>query len=134
MCHVVGSCQCFYNNSGELKYTRIRHYDKVVAGKPKFIYHAQTLSYVSAQIEKLDQQNLSRGEDFNTVALRSSIPKDDDHIALGHNNADLENKESSTNRKPVGWSSSLVRTLALRAKGRRSESGSAHHSFLHGKA
>ena len=28
---------------------------------------------------------------------------------------------------PVGRSSSLVRTLALRAKGRRSESGSAHH-------
>jgi len=68
VCHAMGSCQCFYNSSGALKYARIRHYDKFTEGKPKCLYHAQSLSYVSEQIEKQNQQNLSRGEEVNIVS------------------------------------------------------------------
>jgi hypothetical protein len=85
-------------------------------------------SYTRTEPKESNQQNLSRGEDFNTVIAGSIIGKDDNQLALGQANADLENKESSSNLKFGGWSSSLVRTLALRAKGRRSESGSAHHN------
>jgi hypothetical protein len=126
---------CFYNNSGELKYTRIRHFDKVVSAKPKFIYHAQTLNYVSAQLEKVNQQNLSSSKESNTVVSGSEKANNDDLI--GHTldiAIDLRIRESSAKTESGGWSSSLVRTLALRAKGRRSESGSAHSFLLHGKA
>ena len=40
------------------------------------------------------------------------------------------NNSASVSQKEVGRSSSLVRTLALRAKGRRFKSGSAHHDCL----
>jgi hypothetical protein len=134
VCHVIGSCQVFSNNKGELKYGRVRHYDKVVSGKPKFTYHPQTLSYVSAQLEKLNQQNLSTSIDVNTVALRSKQANDIDQV--GQVNAgiiDPTRRESGIKIESGGWSSSLVRTLALRAKGRRSESGSAHHFLLMAK-
>ena len=127
VCHVVGSCQVFSNNKDEIRYGRVRHYDKVVAGKPKFIYHAQTLSYVSAQLEKLNQQNLSSSKDSNTVALGSSGACDQYGHSNGIHRPNLS--EIGSESKSVGWSSSLVRTLALRAKGRRSESGSAHHQI-----
>ncbi len=86
-CHIVGTCQCFYNNSGELKYARIRHYDKTVSGKAKFLYHAQTLAYVKAQLEKQNQQALSSKIEVDTVASRSKVASDQ----LGQeSNIDLE--------------------------------------------
>jgi hypothetical protein len=90
----------------------------------------QSKSYGEKKLEEYNQQNLSRREDFNTVTASHSISKDDDHLEIGHSNIDLKLGESSSKLEVGGWSSSLVRTLALRAKGRRSESGSAHHKFL----
>ncbi len=47
----------------------------------------------------------------------------------GHSSVGHEKAESKLDLESVGWSSSLVRTLALRAKGRRFKSGSAHSHF-----
>jgi hypothetical protein len=116
VCHVVGSVQIFLNNKGEIRYSRVRHYLKTEAGKPKFSYCQQSKSYAEKKLEEFNQQNLSRREDFNTVTASSSISKDNDHLELGHGNIDLELKESSSNLESGGWSSSLVRTLALRPK------------------
>jgi hypothetical protein len=132
--NILGSCQCFYNGREELKYARIRHYDKVASGKPKFIYNIQTLSYVSAQLDKLNQQNLSSSKESNTVVSGSEKANNNDLIGHTLDSAiDLRHREPSTKTETGGWSSSLVRTLALRAKGRRSESGSAHHIFCMAK-
>jgi hypothetical protein len=64
--------------------------------------------------------------------LNDIIPKIDQHGDLNQNNADQKLKElNSVYTKQdfsMGRSSSLVRTLALRAKGRRFKSGPAHHS------
>ena len=128
VCRTIGSCQVFYNAQGVPKYSRVRHYEKVVEGKPKFIYHPQTLAYVLGQIEKQNQQNLSSSKDFNTVASGSEQASGNDD-QLGQNTANIidpKGKESSSNLETRGRSSSLVRTLALRAKGRRFKSGSAH--------
>ncbi len=50
ICKVVGSCQVFYNAQGIAKYSRVRHYDKRLNGKPQFTYHPQDLSYVSGKL------------------------------------------------------------------------------------
>ena len=56
--------------------------------------------------------------------LSSIDPTDQKTIDLKLNNS------ASVSQKEVGRSSSLVRTLALRAKGRRFKSGSAHQDDL----
>ena len=64
----------------------------------------------------------------------SILLKVDQQVDQVQNKGDQKLKESSLVSKSTinqeGRSSSLVRTLALRAKGRRSESGSAHHQVL----
>jgi hypothetical protein len=63
--------------------------------------------------------------------LKYIIPKIDQHNYLNQNNADQKLKELNTVYTKqdcrMGRSSSLVRTLALRAKGRRFKSGPAHY-------
>jgi hypothetical protein len=104
---ILGTCQCFYNLSGELKYARIRHYDKVVSGKPKFTYHAQTLSYVFQQLEKLNQQNLSSSKESNTVAAKS-VEANCDQVGhdtnIDHLSRELSSKlETSRCRGSLAW-------------------------------
>ena len=112
VCGTEGTTQVFYNRAGQLRYGRVRHYLKLnESKKPVFEYHQQTKEYL---IEN----------------LKYVIPKIDPIPDQSQNNEDQKLKESSPISKstinPLGRSSSLVRTLALRAKGRRSESGSAH--------
>ncbi len=66
-------------------------------------------------------------KNLNTVSTGSSKVSNNDQN--GHSTAviiDPTSRESSSKSENRGWSSSLVRTLALRAKGRRFKSGSAH--------
>ena len=112
VCGKEGTAQVFYNKAGQLKYGRVRHYLKLnEAKKPQFEYHAQTKEYL---MEK----------------LKYALPKIDQSIDLNQNNADQNLKVNSSNletgKNQEGRSSSLVRTLALRAKGRRFKSGPAH--------
>jgi hypothetical protein len=127
VCHAVGLMQIFQNNNGRIRYCRIRHYLKMdkQTKKPKFSYCPQSTGYAEKKLLEYNQQNLSTGKDFNTVTA-----KDDDHKEIGHSNADLKDGESSSKLENMGWSSSLVRTLALHAKGRRFKSGSAHHHLI----
>jgi hypothetical protein len=63
--------------------------------------------------------------------LKYIIPEIDQHSDLNQRDADQKLKELNSvyTKQDSRWgrSSSLVRTLALRAKGRRFKSGSAHH-------
>jgi hypothetical protein len=125
VCRVVDLVQIFLRSDGTPKYARARHYKGKKSGKPQFEYHQQSLQYVASKIGTLTEE---------TSYHKDSISKEADSGQLGHNdsakNIDLDKAESSCSLKFGGWSSSLVRTLALRAKGRRSESGSAHHNLL----
>jgi hypothetical protein len=66
--------------------------------------------------------------------LEYVFPKIDQHCDLNQGNEDQKLKELNSISKiqdsRMGRSSSLVRTLALRAKGRRFKSGSAHHPLF----
>jgi hypothetical protein len=115
VCGKDGTAQVWFSKTGELKFGRIRHYLKLnEAKKPMFEYHPQSKEYLEDK-------------------LKYVIPKIDLSSDLNQQNEDHKLKElspvskSTTNQK--GRSSSLVRTLALHAKGRRSESGSAHSLF-----
>jgi hypothetical protein len=110
---IEGTAQVFYNKAGQLRYGRVRHFLKLnEAKKPMFEYNPQRKEYL---IEK----------------LKYLIPKIAQHNDLNQNNADQKLKELNTvytkQDSRMGRSSSLVRTLALRAKGRRFKSGSAHY-------
>jgi hypothetical protein len=119
-----GLMQIFLNNSSEVKYSRVR--GMICALKlvrPKFSYCQQSKSYAEFRLKEY----LS-SKDANRVSTGSGKAGINDQ--MGHANAgtiDLKVRESGSESVSGGWSSSLVRTLALRAKGRRSESGSAHH-------
>ena len=116
VCNAEGTAQVWFSRTGELKVGRIRHY-LILNGvrKPVFEYHAQTKEYL-----------LER--------LKFVLPKIDQQVDQFQQNDDQKLKELSSiskgTRNAEGRSSSLVRTLALRAKGRRSESGSAHSTVL----
>jgi hypothetical protein len=53
VCGKVSSIQVFYNNSGEIKYARARHYLSRVNGKPQFEYHQQSLEYIQSKLRDL---------------------------------------------------------------------------------
>jgi hypothetical protein len=113
VCGIEGTAQVFYNKAGQLRYERVQHYLKLnEAKKPMVEYHPQSKEYL---MEK----------------LKYVIPKIDKHNDLNQNNTDQKLKELNSvytkQDSRMGRSSSLVRTLALRAKGRRFKSGSAHH-------
>lgn len=113
VCGKHGTAQLFYNKAGQLRYGRVRHYLILnEAKKPMFEYHKQSVEYL---LQK-----------FNDI-----IPKIDQCPDLNHNNVDQKLKEFNSvytkQDSSMGRSSSLVRTLALRAKGRRFKSGPAHH-------
>ena len=116
VCGIEGTAQVFYNKAGQIKYGRVRHYLKLnEAKKPMFEYHAQSKEYL---MEK----------------LKYVLPKIDHDGDLSQNSGDQNLKVNSLNLETgkieTGRSSSLVRTLALRAKGRRFKSGSAHQSAV----
>ena len=92
-------------------YYRVKHYLGSVDGKLKFEYHKQSLAYVQIILGAPNQ-------------VRKIDPIDPKAIDLNLNNS------GSVSQMQEGRSSSLVRTLALRAKGRRFKSGSAHQSML----
>jgi hypothetical protein len=112
VCNNEGTAQVWFSKTGELKFGRVRHYLRLNENKkPMFEYHKQSKEYL---MEK----------------LKYIIPKIDQPADQFQNNEDHKLKELSPVSKSTinqeGRSSSLVRTLALHAKGRRFESGSAH--------
>jgi hypothetical protein len=110
VCGNSGSLQLFLNKSNNITYARVRHY----MGKGKFIYCKTDLQALKTLLNGQDGQDQTSN-----------------NIDLNQNNGDQNLKVNSFNLETgniqEGRSSSLVRTLALRAKGRRFKSGSAHH-------
>jgi hypothetical protein len=123
VCKVNGLIQVFLNNKSEVRYSRVRHYQGMEAGKPKFSYCQQSKGYAEIKLKEY----LS-SKDATKVSTEPIKTGNSDQ--LGHSKTstiELETSKMGSKLEFGGWSSSLVRTLALRAKGRRSESGSAHH-------
>jgi hypothetical protein len=101
-------------NQGQIQhlsenYYRVKHYLGSVNGKLKFEYHKQSLEYIKGILDTSDEH-----KNIDPVDPKNIDPK------LNSNDLESENK--------LGRSSSLVRTLALRAKGRRFKSGPAHQT------
>jgi hypothetical protein len=84
-CHVIGSCQVFFNREGKITYARVRHYLKLVDGKPRFEYHKQSTGYIN---EKLKETNGLSGKDFQFITNTN-----DD---LGHKNDDHKNLKNAS--------------------------------------
>jgi hypothetical protein len=99
-------------NPGQLQhisknYYRVKHYLGSVDGKLRFEYHKQSLEYIEHVLDKS-----GHAEEIDPIDPKTVDPN-------------LNNSGFSSQNK-LGRSSSLVRTLALRAKGRRFKSGPAH--------
>jgi hypothetical protein len=106
ICGNLGQLQHLSEN-----YYRVKHYLGSVNGKLRFEYHKQSLEYIKRVLD-------------SSSTLKTIDPIDQKSIDLKLNSNGLESQ------KKEGRSSSLVRTLALRAKGRRFKSGPAHIHFL----
>ena len=102
LCNVKGTLQILTKN-----YARVRHYKKFKDKKPVFEYHQQSKEYIDRKLNEIQNIDLTSKSNIDSKL----------------NNLGFNNQNS------MGRSSSLVRTLALRAKGRRFKSGSAHQSF-----
>ena len=113
-CHQIGFLQRIGKN-----YYRIRHYKGLnpITKKSEFFYHQQSKDYVERALKDIKpNENL----DISNEGQCSSVQcKTENNIEHKLNDLGLELKNE-------GRSSSLVRTLALRAKGRRFKSGPAH--------
>jgi hypothetical protein len=70
VCGKLASIQVFYNKSGEMKYSRARHYVGRVNNKPRFEYHQQSLQYIKQSVgQVIGQLNLS---DLGSVSQNNS--------------------------------------------------------------
>ena len=65
ICHTKGMLQIFFNSSGKIKYARIRHYEGLINGKPKFHYCKQSNEYAE---QILNDQN--HDHNLNNVDLK----------------------------------------------------------------
>ena len=114
ICGNFGSLQLFINKEGKTTYARVRHYQ----GKGKFIY---------CKVEDLQAlKTLLNGQAGQDQTSNNIDPKQNN----GDQNLKVNSFNLETGNIQEGRSSSLVRTLALRAKGRRFKSGSAHHQHF----
>jgi len=52
----LASIQVFYNLSGEVKYSRARHYTGRINGKPQFEYHQQTSDYIQRKLNEMPKE------------------------------------------------------------------------------
>jgi hypothetical protein len=105
-------------------YYRIRHYKGLnpITRKSEFFYHQQSKDYVERILKEFEPNENSS---ISNNGQCSSVQCKTENI-IEHKLSDLGLE--SGNR--LGRSSSLVRTLALRAKGHRFKSGPAHQPFL----
>jgi hypothetical protein len=95
VCGKSASIQVFYNNNGDIKYSRARHYKGRMNGKPQFEYHQQSLAYIQRKLNEMPK------ETYPNISNKSG------HI--GQNPyVDLDKAESSTILKN-SWASSSVR-------------------------
>jgi hypothetical protein len=51
ICSKLASIQVFYSKSGDIKYTRARHYIGTLNGKPQFMYHPQNIDVLKTLLK-----------------------------------------------------------------------------------
>ena len=83
ICGKLASIQVFYNNSGEIKYARARHYKGRQNNKPQFEYHQQSLTYIQRKLNEMPK------ETYPNITNKSG------HIGQ-NTNIDLEKAKVST--------------------------------------
>ena len=113
VCQVDGYLQVLGN------YARVRHYKRInpITKKSEFFYHQQSKDYVERTLRDIkpnEKSGTDTKEECSSVQCKTE------------NNIEHKLNDLGSESKNGGRSSSLVRTLALRAKGRRFKSGPAH--------
>ena len=99
ICHITGSLQILGN------YYRIRHYEKLINGKPTFTYHRNDKDYIERILA-----NLKANPDQNVKANADQTDSKPDQDTIIH---DLNLKDSSL--KP-GKDYLFLRALAIRSR------------------
>jgi hypothetical protein len=81
VCGVEGTCQVFFNKAGQLKYGRVRHYQKLDENKkPLFEYHQQSKKYIAEKLKfvlpkitHIDQKQINLDQDADqTLSIFTS--------------------------------------------------------------
>ena len=85
VCNKLASIQVFYNNNGDIKYARARHYSGTLNGKPQFQYHPQNIDALKTLLKT---QSIS----LTTEKAQSGQVGQTKHI-------DLLNPENSLNQQ-----------------------------------
>jgi hypothetical protein len=75
---------------------------------------------IADELQSLLESEISKDDQKNLVQAKPNLNIEQ--------NSKISSLTQESSKIQVGRSSSLVRTLALRAKGRRFKSGSAHHN------
>ena len=70
-CHVKGMLQIFLNSYGKIRYSRVRHYNGMIDGKPKFHYCKQSIKYVKKILDDLNNDQSKENVDRNLKGLNS---------------------------------------------------------------
>ena len=116
VCQVDGYLQVLGN------YARVRHYKGInlITKKSEFFYHQQSKDYVERTLKDIKpNENLDTSNNGQCSSVQCRI----------ENNIEQKLNDLGLKSQKEGRSSSLVRTLALRAKGRRFKSGPAHQTL-----
>jgi hypothetical protein len=119
ICHVKGTLQILSKT-----YARVRHYTKLLNGKPQFQYHRNSIQYVERML-KNSKTFIDRPEDkpapFNMNSTPTSFDEEDVDADLSNGSLDLrihdqKAKESSSFKEKVsGRRLVWFRTQALQA-------------------
>jgi hypothetical protein len=115
VCSKVASIQVFYNKSGDIKYSRARHYTGTLNDKPQFEYHPQSI------------------ESLKTLLKTQSISLTTEKATSGQmgqeNIGDLLKPENSLNQQNIcGRRLVWFRTLAFQANDPGFKSRRPHHN------
>jgi hypothetical protein len=101
-----GLMQVFYRKDGTITSARIRHYIGTEAGKPKFSYCSQQISYAQAEVNKLGQKPFNESVSSKAVAIGETYSPDQTGQDKG------QTETSSNSKTECGCSLAWFRTSA----------------------
>jgi hypothetical protein len=104
--HKQGLMQIFLTKDGSITSARIRQYKCTVAGKPKFSYCSQSISYAQSELTKKGQKPLIESVASKAIEIGETCSPDQN----GQANGQKENCSNSKNK--CGCSLAWFRTSA----------------------
>jgi hypothetical protein len=78
-----GLMQVFYRKDGSIASARIRHYIGTDAGKPKFSYCSQSISFAEAELQKVGQKPLIESVTSKAIATGENLKPDQEGQVSG---------------------------------------------------